>query len=136
MDYNRKKSPKDNNITLASNVEPLIDFNAINPDNYSNVSVESILKFYQSKHPKKLTVGHTNTNSLRNKFEISKSMLPEVLDVLMITETKLDDSFLEQQIHIEGFNKTLRLNDNRYDRDYYYMFAIILKLFTEKVCLP
>ena len=35
-------------------------------------------------------------------------MLSEVLDTLMITETKLYDSFLEQQFHIEGFNKPFR----------------------------
>ena len=41
-------------------------------------------------------------------------MLSEVLDVFMITETKLDDSFLEQQSHIEGFNIPFRLNCNRH----------------------
>ena len=65
----------------------------INPDNYSNVSVGSVLKSYRSKYPKKLIIGHININSIRNKFEILKSMLPEVLDVLVITETKLDDFF-------------------------------------------
>ena len=32
----------------------------------------------------------------------------------MITETKLDDSFREQQLHIEGFNIPFRLYPNRY----------------------
>ena len=41
-------------------------------------------------------------------------MLSEVLDVLMITDTKLDDSFLEQQFHIEGFNIPFRLDHNRH----------------------
>ena len=42
-------------------------------------------------------------------------MLTEVLDILMITETKLDDSFPEQQFHIEGFNIRFRLDRNSYD---------------------
>ena len=42
-------------------------------------------------------------------------MLTEVLDILMITETKLDDSFPEQQFHIEGFNIPFRLDRNSYD---------------------
>ena len=104
MDSNREKLPNGNNITLIPNVEPLIDLSLIDPDNYSNVSVGSVLKFHQSKYPKELIIGHININSIRNKFEILKSMLSEVLDVLMITETKLDDSFLEQQFHIESFN--------------------------------
>ena len=101
MDSNREKLPNCNNITLAANVEPLMDLSVINPDNYSNVSVE-------------LIKGHININSIRNKFEILKSMLLEVLDVLMITETKLYDSFPEQQFHIEGFNIPFRLDRNRY----------------------
>ena len=53
-------------------------------------------------------------NSIRNKFEILKTMLSEVLNVLMITETKLDDSFPEQQFYIEGFNIPFRLDRNRH----------------------
>ena len=72
VDSNREKLPNDNNITLTSNVEPLIDLNVINPDDYSNVSVRSVLKFYRSKYPNKLIIGHININSIRNKFEILK----------------------------------------------------------------
>ena len=63
MNSNREKLLKGNNITMTSNVEPLIDLSVINPDNYSNVSVESVLKFYRSKYPKKLKIGHANINS-------------------------------------------------------------------------
>ena len=31
-------------------------------------------------------------------------MLPEVLEIWMVTENKLDDSFPEHQFRIEGFN--------------------------------
>ena len=79
-----------------------------------NVSVESVLKFYRAKFSKKLIIGHININSIRKKIEILKSMLPEVLDVLMITETKLDDTFPEQQFYIEGFNIPFRLDRNRH----------------------
>ena len=104
----KKKLLNGNNITLTSNVEPLIDLSVINLDNYSNGSVGSVLKFSRSKYPKKLIIVHVNINSIRNKFEILRSMLSEVLDVLMITETKLDDSFPEQQFHIQGFNIPFR----------------------------
>ena len=52
VDSNREKLRNGNNMTLTSNVEPLIDLSAINPDNYSNVSVVPVLKFYRSKYPK------------------------------------------------------------------------------------
>ena len=81
MDSNREKLPKDNYITLTPNVEPLIDLSVFNPDNYSNESAGSVLKFYRSKYPKKLIIGHININTIRSKLEILKSMLPEVLDI-------------------------------------------------------
>ena len=131
MDFNREKLPKGNNIKLTLNVGPLIDLSVINPGNYSNVSVGSALKFYRSKYPKKLVIGHININSIRNKFEILRSMLSELLDVLMITETKLDDSFPEQQFHIKSFNKPFRLDRNRHGGGLLYVHntinAVLLK---------
>ena len=41
-------------------------------------------------------------------------MLTEVLDILMISETKLDDSFPEAQFYIEGFRAPLRLDRNKH----------------------
>ena len=91
-------------------------FRVIDPDNYPNILVWSVLRFYRSKYPKKLIIGHININSIRNKFKILRSIFSEVLDVLMITETKLDDSSPEQQLHIEDFNMPLRLVRSRYGR--------------------
>ena len=66
------------NFSVTLNVDPLIDLNVINPDNYSNIPLGSILKFYQSKHPQKLIIGLISINSFRNKFEVLKSMLPKM----------------------------------------------------------
>ena len=41
-------------------------------------------------------------------------MLTEVLDILMISETKLDDSFPEAQFYIEGFRTPFRLDCNKH----------------------
>ena len=137
MDSNREKLPSGNDITLI--LLPLGYY----PNNYSNVSVGSVLKFYQSKYPKKLIIGHININSIRNNFEILKSMLSEVLDVLMITETKLDNSFPEQQFHIESFNIPFRLDRIRHGGGLllyvcYNINAVLLKSYVSpdniKVC--
>ena len=67
MDSNKEQLPKENNITLTSNVEPLMDSSVFNPNNYSNELVGSILKFYRSKYPEKLLIGDININSLRHR---------------------------------------------------------------------
>ena len=40
-------------------------------------------------------------------------MLMHDIDILMVTETKLDDSFPISQFNIEGFSMTFRLDQNK-----------------------
>ena len=41
----------------------------------------------------KLIIAHLNINSLRNKFDFLSCIIEENVDILLISETKLDDSF-------------------------------------------
>ena len=81
--------------------------------NDCNESLRSILKSLRSNHPQKIIIGHININSIRYKFDILKPMLTEVLDILMISETKLDESFPEAQFYI-GFRAPFRLDRNKH----------------------
>ena len=51
-------------------------------------------------------------NSLRNKFEFLISLIKDNIDVLMISETKLDKSFPTSQFMINGFSAPFRLDRN------------------------
>ena len=55
-------------------------------------------------------VSYLNINSTRNKFESSSSLIRENFDVLVIAETKLDDTFPTSQFRIPGFKKPYRLD--------------------------
>ena len=46
---------------------------------------------------------HLNINSIRNKFELLSEQIKGNIGVLMISETKTDDSFPAGQFLIEGF---------------------------------
>ena len=46
----------------------------------------------------KVIFAHLNINSIRNKFEELISQVKDTVDVLMISETKIDDSFFQLQI--------------------------------------
>ena len=50
----------------------------------------------------KLIFAHLNINSIRNKFELLSQQIKGNVDGLMISETKIDDSFLFGQFLIEG----------------------------------
>ena len=56
-------------------------------------------------------------------------MLTELLDILMISETKPDDSFPEAQFFTEGFRTPFRFDPNKHGGDIFHTFEIILKLF-------
>ena len=55
-------------------------------------------------HPRKLIAGHLNINSMRYKFYEIKPLLAEkIVDILFITETKLDPSFRDELFQVEGY---------------------------------
>ena len=71
------------------------------------------LKDLRLKNVNKLIIAHLNTNSLRNKFEFLISPIKgNIDDVLMISETKLDESFPTSQFMINGFSAPFRLDRN------------------------
>ena len=70
------------------------------------------LKALRLKNVNKLIIAHLNISSLRNKFEFLISLIKDNIDVLMISETKLDESFPTSQFMINGFSAPFRLDRN------------------------
>ena len=71
-----------------------------------------ILKSIRIANVNRLTMGQLNINSIRNKFEALKSIVRGNLDILVITESKLDESFPNGQFCMEGFSPPFRLDRN------------------------
>ena len=55
---------------------------------------------------------HNFINSLRNKFESLQHVINKSIDVLLISETKIDSSFPSAQFHLEGYETPYRLDRN------------------------
>ena len=51
-----------------------------------------------------------NINSIRNKLNDLKILISNSVDILCIAESKLDESFLNSEIALEGFKKPYRLD--------------------------
>ena len=60
------------------------------------------LKGLKIQNKNRITIGHININSLLNKFEQLREFCKDNLDILLITETKIDSSFPMAQFHIPG----------------------------------
>ena len=60
----------------------------------------------------KLILGHLNINSIRNKFDTLKYIVENNIDILILSETKLDDSFPLAQFRLHGFSSPYRFDRN------------------------
>ena len=69
----------------------------------------------------KLTFGHLNINSLRNKFDQLSELVKGFVDILLISESKLDDSFPEGQFIIDGYHHPSGLIDMGMEGNFCYM---------------
>ena len=68
------------------------------------------LKQLKNQNPHRIIIGHLNLNSVRNKFESLVTFAGNNLDILVVSEAKLDDTFLEKKILIDSFSKPFRLD--------------------------
>ena len=53
----------------------------------------SILDCVRLNNADRLIMAHLNINSLRNKFEMLPEIVQDKLDILLVSETKVDPSF-------------------------------------------
>jgi len=58
----------------------------------------------------RLIIGNLNINSIRNKFDQLTCLIRDNIDVLIITETKVDASFPVSQFKIDGYSIPYRLD--------------------------
>ena len=66
------------------------------------------LKVMKENSPNKIIVGHLNINSLRTKFEALQFIINRNLDIILLSETKLDDSFPSAQFILKHFGIAYR----------------------------
>ena len=58
-------------------------------------------------------IGHLNTNSIRNKVDMLSYMIGNKIDILMISELKLHDTFPTSQFVIYSFTEPFTLDRTR-----------------------
>ena len=71
------------------------------------------LKYICLDNLNKLVIVHLNINSIRNKFDFFLEKIKGNVDILMLSETKLDDSFPMGQFLIDNFSEPIRVDRNK-----------------------
>ena len=71
-----------------------------------------VIKRLKLSNPNKILLGHLNINSVRSKFECLRDIINNNIDILLISETKLDVTFPVGQFLINGFHSPVRKDRN------------------------
>ena len=71
------------------------------------------MKNLKLKNVNKKIIGQININSISSKFNQLKELVLKRIDILVVSETKLDEIFPSSQFHMDGFSLPYRLDRNR-----------------------
>ena len=85
--------------TSGKSENPLSDTIIIDENTYDSHGIKDL----RNQNLFRIIIGHISINSIRNKFEPLVSFINNNLDILMISETKIDNTFPDSQFLIEGF---------------------------------
>ena len=96
----RLSSSKENNNLRNNNLSYNLNRSNDHVDVDSNKYFGDQLSSLQKNNLDHLIFAYLNINSIRNKFDQLVNGIKGNIDVLMISETKLDDSFLSMQFLI------------------------------------
>ena len=78
-------------------------------------------------NPSRIIFGQINVNSIRNKFQQLICIADNEIDILMVSETKLDDTFPTSQFWMQGHPTPFIKTERQKVVTYFYM--------SEKMCL-
>ena len=76
---------------------------------------------------------HLNINSIRNKFDSSDDIIKDNIELVMISETKVDNTLLDGQFFLDGFETLFCLDRNRNGRGtiFFLEMTFLQKLFLQ-----
>ena len=72
------------------------------------------MRVITSENLNRIIIAHLNISSIRNKFDLQANQIIGNVDVLVISETKLDASFPIEQFKIPGFSTLFRGDRDQY----------------------
>ena len=72
----------------------------------------TFIKKYRSKNNGKVILANLNLNSIPNKFSSLKEIISNNIDVLVIQETKIDETFPKGSFDIPGYKRAYHKDRN------------------------
>ena len=111
MNDDREKEMLDENTNNFQGQKCLTyDFSILDKVATEEEDVKSGLCSLKLRNVNRLLFGQININSIRNKFELLFSLVSNTIDVLLISETKIDNAFPVSQFGVPGYSVPFRLD--------------------------
>ena len=98
------------NNRLVESEHPLRPESASSNKRSNKSLTTGFLENLRWKNKNRPIIAQLNINSLRNKFGFLSSQITNYVDILLLSETKLDDSFPTGQFSLNGYSKPYRLD--------------------------
>ena len=86
-------------------------------ENESDINL--VLKKLRVSYPNNIIIGHLDIKSIRNKFEMLQFLLAEYIDILVISESKLDSTFPSSLFQIYGLEHLIDWIEPIEEDEYY-----------------
>ena len=103
-DVHDKEMLDENTSNFLSQKSPTYEFSTLDETVKEEEGVKSNLNL------NRLIFGQININSIRNTFELLFSLVSNNIDVLLISETKIDNTFPVSQFYVPGYSVPYRLD--------------------------
>ena len=84
----------------------------VNKKDKNHQEVSQVMRQMRVKNINRVIIGHLNVNFMAPKIDAIRTIIPGNVDIMVFSETKLDDSYPATQLLIEGFGKPFRLDRN------------------------
>ena len=110
----------DSSIIINSEcTTPIID-NVNTSSDHELYTLENL----KNSNPGKLVLGHLNINSIRNKFGALSDLIVDKVDMFLVSETKIDESFPTQQFTMPGYSPPFRRDRSKHAGGLHFFFYI------------
>ena len=100
---------EEDELAICNKTSTLSD-NHIEGEKEKNKRQNINIKLFREKNPDRPIFAQININSIRNKFQFLGSKFINNVEVLLESETKLDNSFPTAEFLLDGFSKPYRLD--------------------------
>ena len=104
----KQVSAHEDNTEIDISLSNVINNNSDTLKAGTEISAFDDLKSLKLKYPLKFFLGHLNINSIPHKFDSIMEIVKNHLDIFLISETKIDKTFIDTQFYCEGFSKPYR----------------------------